>query len=178
VPQNPGVTPAPQLEMPPAPPLGIPAIGGDPDGDEDDDNTGGNSSHDTELSEEPEPEGWIARPITHDAACGCHFHDALDTLLRWAFDRHTWSFEYRCVVYQHRRGLYSDQWEATCLVRHPDDSITKRDTAEVAMQDAARRVSHPVLEGKPNVNHIRARIKNARTQRLHNWTSSHNAQNK
>jgi hypothetical protein len=44
-----------------------------------------------------------------------------------------------------------DQWEGTCLVRYPDDdlrgteaypehySITKRDTAEAAMQDAARR---------------------------------------
>jgi hypothetical protein len=37
-------------------------------------------------------------------------------------------------------------------------------------------MSHPVLEGKPNVNHVRARIRNSRTQRLHNWTSSHNAQ--
>jgi hypothetical protein len=37
-------------------------------------------------------------------------------------------------------------------------------------------VSHSVLEGKPNVNHIRARIRNSHTQRLHNWTSSHNAQ--
>jgi hypothetical protein len=104
-----------------------------------------------ELSEEPEPKGWIARPITHDAARGCHFHDALDNLLRWAFDRHTWSIEYRCVVYQHRRGLYPDQWEATCLVRRTDDdlwgaeaflehySITERDTADAAMQDAARR---------------------------------------
>jgi hypothetical protein len=104
-----------------------------------------------ELSEEPEPEGWIARPITRDAARGCHFHDALDTLLRWAFDRHTWSIEHHCVVYQHRHGLYPDQWEATCLVRRPDDdlrgaeafsehySITERDTAEAAMQDAARR---------------------------------------
>jgi hypothetical protein len=103
-----------------------------------------------ELSEEPEPEGWIARPITRDAARGCHFHDALDTLLRQAFDRHTWSIEYRCVVYQHCRGLYSDQWEATCLVRRRDNdlrgaetfsenySITERDTAEVAMQDAAQ----------------------------------------
>jgi hypothetical protein len=101
--------------------------------------------------EEPEPEGWIARPITRDATHGCHFHNALDTLLRRAFDRHTWSIEYRCVVYQHRRGLYSDQWEATCLVRHPDDdlggavafskhySITKRNTTKAAMQDAARR---------------------------------------
>jgi hypothetical protein len=56
----------------------------------------------------------------------------------------------RCVVYQHRRRLYLDQWEATYLVRRPDDdlqgaeafsehySITERDTAEATMQDAAR----------------------------------------
>jgi hypothetical protein len=132
--------------MPPAPPQGIPAAGGDPDkdGDGDDDDASGSSSHDTELPEEPEPKGWIAGPITHDAARGCHFHDALDTLLRRAFDRHTWSIEYR-------RELYPDQWEATCLVRRPDDdlrgaeafseqySITERDTTEAAMQDAARR---------------------------------------
>jgi hypothetical protein len=135
--------------MPHAPPQGIPAAGGDPDGDRDDD-ASGSSSHDMELSEEPEPEGWIARPITRDAARECHFHDALDTLHR-AFDRHTWSIEYHCVVYQHRRWLYPDQWETTCLVRHPDDdlqgaeaflehySITERDNAEAAMQDAARR---------------------------------------
>jgi hypothetical protein len=131
--------------MPLAPPQGIPTAGGD------DDDAGGSSSHDTELSEELEPDGWIARPITRDAARGCHFHDALDTLLCRDFDQHTWSIEYRCVVYQHRRGLYPDQWEATCLVRRPDDdlrgaeafsehySITERDTAEAAMQDAARR---------------------------------------
>jgi hypothetical protein len=71
-------------------------------------------------------------------------------MLRWAFDRHTWSIEYRCVVYQHRHGLYPDQWEATCLVCRQDDdlrgveafsehySITERDTVEAAMQDAAR----------------------------------------
>jgi hypothetical protein len=101
-------SPAPQPEMPPAPPQGIPATRGDLDGDEDDDDADGSSSHGTELLEEPEQEGWIARPITRDAARGCHFHDALDTLLRRAFDQHTWSIEYRCVVYQHRRGLYSD----------------------------------------------------------------------
>jgi hypothetical protein len=39
-------------------------------------------------------------------------------------------------------------------------------------------VPHPALEGKPNVNHVRARIRNSRTQRLHNWTSSHIAQSK
>jgi hypothetical protein len=36
-------------------------------------------------------------------------------------------------------------------------------------------LSHPVLEGKPNANHIRVRISNSRTQQLHNWTSSHSA---
>jgi hypothetical protein len=75
----------------PTPPQGIPTAGGDPDGDGDDDATGGSSSHSTELSKEQEPEGWIARHITHDIARGCHFHDALDTLLHRAFDRHTWS---------------------------------------------------------------------------------------
>jgi hypothetical protein len=39
-----------------------------------------------------------------------------------------------------------------------------------------RHVSHPVLDGKPNANHVRARIRNSRTERLHNWTSSHSAQ--
>jgi hypothetical protein len=63
---------------PPAPPQGILVAGGDPDGDGDDD--GGSSSNGTELSEETKPKGWIARPITRDAARGCHFHDALDTL--------------------------------------------------------------------------------------------------
>jgi hypothetical protein len=110
-------SPAPQPEMPPAPPQGILAAGGDPDGDGDDDDADGSSSHGTERSEEPE--GWIARPITHDAARGCHFHDALDTLLRRAFDRHTWSIKYLCVVYQHRRGYTrtSGRLLAWCAVR-------------------------------------------------------------
>jgi hypothetical protein len=29
-------------------------------------------------------------------------------------------------------------------------------------------MSHPVLQGKPNANHVRARISNSRTQQLHN----------
>jgi hypothetical protein len=37
-------------------------------------------------------------------------------------------------------------------------------------------MSHPILEGKPNSNYVRAKIRNSRTQRLHNWISSHNAQ--
>jgi hypothetical protein len=82
---------------------------------------------------------------TRDAARCCHFHDALDTLLRRAFNRHTWSIEYRYVVFQHSHELYPDQWEATYLVCHPDDdlwvveayskhySITEWDTAKAGM---------------------------------------------
>jgi hypothetical protein len=77
-------SPVPQLEAPPAPPQDAPAVGGatgggprgNPDGDDD------GSDHSTEPSEEKEAEGWVAQPITRDAARGCHFHDALDTLLR------------------------------------------------------------------------------------------------
>jgi hypothetical protein len=29
-------------------------------------------------------------------------------------------------------------------------------------------MSHPVLEGKPNANHVRVRISYSRTQQLHN----------
>jgi hypothetical protein len=142
---------APPLEAPPAPPLGVSAtgvaIGGDPDDGCDD----SSSSYNIDLSEAQELEGWVARPITCDAARGCDFHDTLDTLLCQALDRHTWSIEYRCVVFQHSCGVYLDCWEVTCLVRRPENSlrgaevcsehysISKRDSAEVAMQDAARR---------------------------------------
>jgi hypothetical protein len=65
--------------MPPASPQGILAARGDPNGDGDDDNDD-SLSHNMELSEEQEPEGWIAGPITRDAARDCHFHYALDTV--------------------------------------------------------------------------------------------------
>jgi hypothetical protein len=55
----------------------------------------------------------------------------------------------------HSRRAYLDRWEATCLVRRLEDSlrgaevcsehysISKWDSAEAAMQDAARRaLSH------------------------------------
>jgi hypothetical protein len=145
----------PPLEAPPAPPLGVPtagvAVGGDPD-DRGDDSS---SSYNTDLSEDQDLDGWVARPITRDAARGCHLHDALDTLLRQALDRRTWSIEYHCVVFQQSCGAYPDRWEATCLVRHPEDSlrgmevcsedysISEWDSAEAAIQDATRRaLSH------------------------------------
>jgi hypothetical protein len=145
----------PPLEAPPAAPLGVPTTGVVVGGDPDDGGDNSSSSHNTDLSEEQKLEGWVARPITRDATSGCHFHDALDTLLCQALDRRTWSIEYRCVVFQHRREVYLDHWEATCLVRRPENSlrgaevcsehcsISKRDSAEAAMQDVARRaLSH------------------------------------
>jgi hypothetical protein len=148
----------PPLEAPPSPPLGVPAAGVAAGGDPDDGGDDSRSSHSIDLSEEQEPEGWVARPITCDVARGCHFHDALDTLLRQALDRRTWSIEYHYVIFQHSRGVYSDRWEATCLVCRPENSlrgaevcsehysIYEQDSAEAAMQDAARReLSHYCL---------------------------------
>jgi hypothetical protein len=111
------------LEAPPAPPLSAPAPGVAAGGDPDDGGGDDSSSFSTDLSADQELEGWVARPITHNAAHGCHFHDALDTLLRRALDRRTWSIEYRCVVFQHSRGVYPDRWEATTLVRRPENSL-------------------------------------------------------
>jgi hypothetical protein len=153
------------LEAPPAPPLSAPAAGVAARGDLDDGGGDNSLSHDTDLSEEQELEGWVARPITRDAARGCQFHDTPDTLLRRALDRRTWSIEYRCVVFQHCRGVYPDCWEATFLVRRPENSlrgaevclehysISEWDSAEAAMQDVARRaLSHycSVLGGVAN----------------------------
>jgi hypothetical protein len=143
------------LEAPPAPPLSTPVAGVAAGGDPDDGGDDSSSSHDTNFSANQETEGWVARPITCDAARGCHFHDALDTLLRRALDRRTWSIEYRCVVFQHSRGVYPDRWEVTCLVRRPENSLwgaevcsehysfSEQDSAQAAMQDATRRaLSH------------------------------------
>jgi hypothetical protein len=86
------------LEASPAPPLSAPAAGVAAGGDPDDRGGDDSSSFSTDLSTDQEPEGWVARPITRDAARGCHFHNALDTLLHRALDRRTWSIEYRCLV--------------------------------------------------------------------------------
>ena len=77
------------LEAPPAPPLSAPAAGVAARGDPDDGGGYSSSSHNTNLSADQELEGWVARPITRDAARGCHFHDALDTLLCQALDQRT-----------------------------------------------------------------------------------------
>jgi hypothetical protein len=140
----------PPLATPPAPPLGVLGAGVAAGGDPDDGDDNSSSSHNTDLSEEQKPKGWVVRPITCDASRGCHFHDALDTLLCQALDWRTWSIEYRYVVFQHSRGVFPDRWEATCLVRRPENSlrgaevcsehnsVAERDSIEAATQDAAR----------------------------------------
>jgi hypothetical protein len=97
------------LEAPPAPPLSAPAAGVAARGDLVDGGGDDSSSFSTNLLADQEPEGWVARPITRDAARGSHFHDALDTLLHQALDQRTWSIEYRRVVFQHSRGVYPDR---------------------------------------------------------------------
>jgi hypothetical protein len=58
------------LEAPPAPPLGAPAPGVAARGDPDDGGGDDSPSHDTDFPANQEPEGWVARPITRDAAHG------------------------------------------------------------------------------------------------------------
>jgi hypothetical protein len=61
----------------------------------------------------------------------------------------------------------------------PASGMDRRRALSTINAEAARPrglMSHPVLEGKPNANHVCARISNSRIQQLHNWTSSHSAQ--
>jgi hypothetical protein len=106
------------LEAAPTPPLSATSTGVAARRDPDDGGGDNSSSHDTDFFADQEPEGWVARPITRDATRECHFHDALDTLLRRTLDRRTWSIEYRCVVFQHSRGVYPDRWRrpAWCAI--------------------------------------------------------------
>jgi hypothetical protein len=63
-----------------------------------------------------------------------------------------------------------------CATSTIDDQTRGRGYKQSREGGEAPKLSHPVLEGKLNANHVRARIRNSRTQRLHNWTSSHSAQ--
>jgi hypothetical protein len=52
----------------------------------------------------------------------------------------------------------------------PSESIKDRLDVGLLIEDllTGHMLSHPVLEGKPNANHVRARISYSRTQQLHN----------
>jgi hypothetical protein len=47
-------------------------------------------------------------------------------------------------------------------------SINESKYGPAIVDDYTRLMSHSVLEGKPDANHVRAKIRNSRTQRLHN----------
>jgi hypothetical protein len=153
-------SPVLSLEAPPAPPLSALAAGVAAGGDPDDGGGDSSSSHDTNLSEEQELEGWVARPITHDAAHGCHFHDVLDTLLHQALDQRTWSIEYRCVVFQHSREVYPDHWEATFLVHRPENSVTPQCHLGFLLKMPNQETSSYVNQSK-HEHQINLRIKNS-----------------
>jgi hypothetical protein len=60
----------------------------------------------------------------------------------------------------------------TLLVLELCYSMTRRfldeQRASGQQREEQQTMSHPVLEGKPNANHVRARISYSRTQQLHN----------
>jgi hypothetical protein len=58
--------------------------------------------------------------------------------------------------------MLNDYHEAQYVGGCTDDEPEPTAKAFYDMFDAA--LSHPVLEGKPNANHVRARIRNSRTQ--------------
>jgi hypothetical protein len=67
---------------------------------------------------------------------------------------------------EHNNSLSSEgRMQEIVFLVLPDHRFHKQDS------------SHPILEGKPNSNHVRDRTRNSRTQQLHNWTSFHIAQN-
>jgi hypothetical protein len=64
-----------QLEVPPTPPHGTPAAGGDPD----EDNDGVVQATAWSLRRSRRRKDGSPEPSLRDIARGCHFHDALDT---------------------------------------------------------------------------------------------------
>jgi hypothetical protein len=65
-----------------------------------------------------------------------------------------------------RTRAYDDRRNQT----NREDSLDQLEEArDMALLHSARyQLSHPVLEGQPNVNHVHARISYSRTQQLHN----------
>jgi hypothetical protein len=49
-----------------------------------------------------------------------------------------------------------------------EKSLVDGDVGGVLVGGVGGALSHPILEGKPNANHVRARISYSRTQQLHN----------
>jgi predicted nuclease with TOPRIM domain len=58
-------------------------------------------------------------------------------------------------------GLRNENASLNAKIDELNDTISSLRTKNDSL------MSHPVLEGKPNANHVRVRIRNSRTQRLH-----------
>jgi hypothetical protein len=78
-------------------------------------------------------------------------------------------------------GTKLRKWGRPLKKEHIENNATPTATIIAKLRNASGSrqnkmlLSHPVLEGKPNANHVRARISNSCTQQLHNRTSSHSA---
>jgi hypothetical protein len=62
----------------------------------------------------------------------------------------------------------SAQAKVRQMIRDEEQKAQELEQEIALMQREGHFVSHPVLEGKLNANHVRARISYSRTQQLHN----------
>jgi hypothetical protein len=89
--------------------------------------------------------------------------------------RHAFECDVECVEYAEALAesealiadLESLSKEVPDVKRHVGN-FEPAETVKSVPLDPSSDVSHPVLEGKPNANHVRARISYSRTQQLHN----------
>jgi hypothetical protein len=137
-------SPVPLQEASPTPPLGAlaagVAAGGDSNDGDDDDSS---SSHSTDLSEEQELEGWVARPITRDAApsvtstmrstpcCVGHLTGTfgLSSIVVWSTStvaRHTRTAGRRLAWCTVRRMVSGVQWSAQRIILSLSETQSRR----------------------------------------------------
>jgi hypothetical protein len=114
---------------------------------------------------------YLSLPKKEDAPCW--YENSIDSIKPWAKISHNplGLGYHNPAPLEDRRPRWSTQ------IQEPPLLATSMFLVLSYAMPCDHFVSHPVLEGKPNANHVRARIGNSRTQRLHSWTSSHIAQN-
>jgi hypothetical protein len=71
-------------------------------------------------------------------------------------------------ILEAKRQRVSAQAKVRQMIRDEEQKAQELEQEIALMQREGHFVSHPVLEGKLNANHVRARISYSRTQQLHN----------
>jgi hypothetical protein len=72
-----------------------------------------------------------------------------------------------CWALNHQNNIEMAQGHISLSQVHQEEVCDQGGAQEEQVMDEEL-MSHPVLEGKPNANHVRARISYSRTQQLHN----------